>query len=85
MEGQNQRNILSEEAQLSDMLEQKAKNEMLETGQVTVICPKCQHHPKVIIQGKYLERIFVRCKCGFSQCLNMVFNNKRRRKFTVNY
>ena len=65
MEEQNPKNTSLDEAQLSNMLEQQAKMEMLEKGKVTVICPKCQNHPRVVIQGKYQTRIFVRCKCGF--------------------
>lgn len=65
MEEQVLKNTLSDEAQLSNMLTQEAAEEMLETGKVTVICPKCQKHPQVVIQGKYQNRILVRCKCGF--------------------
>ena len=53
---------------LSNTLEQQAKMEMIETGEVKVVCPKCQTKPVVTITGLYGERVRVRCKCGFLAC-----------------
>lgn len=49
----------------SRSLANQAKKQMYEFGQVDVRCPKCKTIPKVIIQGKYQERVFVRCQYGY--------------------
>ncbi len=60
--------VSSRDRLLSDTLEQQAKMEMIETGKVKVICPKCQTKPEVTITGLYGERVKIRCKCGFLAC-----------------
>ncbi len=53
---------------LSDKLAQKAKMEMIETGEVKTICPICKEKIKVKITGRYGERVKIRCSCGFVAC-----------------
>ncbi|MBO6293213.1 MAG: hypothetical protein J6N51_13320 [Selenomonas sp.] len=54
---------------LSNSLAQKAKIEMLETGEVKTICPKCKEKVEVTITGMYGERVKMRCSCGFVSCI----------------
>lgn len=46
----------------SILLARKAKTEQMQNGMVSVICPRCQTHPKVIIDG---NRIYVKCDCMY--------------------
>lgn len=48
----------------SIMLANQARLEKQENGKVSVICPKCQDHPKITISS-HGERTTIRCKCGF--------------------
>jgi len=56
------------ESDLSKKLAQKAKMEMMETGAAKTICPKCKEIIKVKITGRYGERVWIRCSCGFVKC-----------------
>jgi RNase P subunit RPR2 len=49
----------------------KARDEMIETGNVTVVCPKCGTIPKVNIDGVFHERIMVKCKCGYIKTIEL--------------
>jgi RNase P subunit RPR2 len=44
---------------------------MIETGNVTVVCPKCGTIPKVNIDGVFHERIMVKCKCGYIKTIEL--------------
>ena len=59
---------LLQESDLSDLLAQNAKMEMLETGKVKTICPKCKTKARVTIKGLYGETVYIRCDCGFLSC-----------------
>ena len=43
----------------------KARDEMIETGKVTVICPKCHEVPMTKVEGRFYEHVTIRCSCGF--------------------
>lgn len=51
-------------SQQSLLLAKQARMEMMENGCITVICPKCQEHPKITttLRG---ERTIVICRCGY--------------------
>lgn len=57
-----------QEYKLSNTLAQKAKREMIETGEVKTICPKCKTKARVTIKGLYGETVYIRCDCGFLSC-----------------
>lgn len=47
---------------LSRILANKAEEEMMKTGTVTVRCPECDEHPVV---DRNSHRVYVQCPCGF--------------------
>jgi hypothetical protein len=49
----------------------KARDEMIEYGKVTVVCPKCGTIPKVNVDGTFNERIMVRCQCGYIKLIEL--------------
>lgn len=51
-----------QQKKLSRILANKAEEEMLKTGAVTVRCPECGEHPLV---NRNSHRVFVQCSCGF--------------------
>ena len=51
-------------SQESILLAKKARTELMEKGQITVICPKCQEHPEITTTPRG-ERTMVTCKCGY--------------------
>ncbi len=55
----------------SSLLAMQAKREMLESGRVTVKCPKCHHSPNVDIWGRCQERITIRCECGYVKYMEL--------------
>ena len=48
----------------SIMLAKQARLEKQKNGYVSVVCPKCQEHPKITttLRG---ERTIIKCKCGY--------------------
>ena len=48
----------------SIMLAKQAQKEQALNGAVTVVCPKCQKHPKIETTSRG-ERTFVSCKCRY--------------------
>ena len=53
-------------SQESIMLANRARSEQLETGQISVVCPKCQEHPRIFTTSKG-ERTIIECKCRYIQ------------------
>ena len=56
----------------SIMLAKQARLEQQKSGYVTVICPKCQKHPKITITSKG-ERTIVSCPCGYVKNIEINF------------
>ena len=46
------------------LLAKQARMEMMENGYITIICPKCQEHPKITTTSNG-ERTIVTCRCGY--------------------
>ncbi len=66
--GINYRNIKKltpEEIKEAHELSQKAKMEMINTGTVKTICPRCKSKARVTIMGLYGESVRIDCDCGF--------------------
>lgn len=53
---------LTSKKSLSRSLANKAEDEMVKTGTVTIRCPCCNEHPVV---DRNSHRVFVQCSCGF--------------------
>lgn len=51
-------------SQESIMLANQARTELLKNGYVSVICPKCQEHPKITMTSRG-ERTIISCACGY--------------------
>lgn len=43
----------------------QARDEYIETGKTTVVCPKCHKVPRIDIQGKYYEHVNICCDCNY--------------------
>lgn len=43
----------------------KARDEMIETGKVTVVCPKCHKIPLTKVEGRFHEYVSIHCSCGY--------------------
>ena len=48
----------------SIMLAKQARLEQQKNGYVTVICPKCQEHPEILMTSRG-ERTIITCPCGY--------------------
>ena len=64
MDTQMEKKILVPISQESIMLAKKARKEKIETGQITVKCPKCQKIPEITMSSRG-ERTTISCSCGY--------------------
>lgn len=46
------------------MLANQTRLEQKRDGYVTVVCPKCQQHPKIMMTSRG-ERTIITCPCGY--------------------
>lgn len=57
-----QNNRSTTKKRLSRILANKAEEEMMKTGTVTIRCPECNECPVV---DRNSHRVYVQCPCGF--------------------
>ena len=56
----------------SILLAKQARLEKQKNGYVTVICPKCHEHPKIMMTSKG-ERTIISCPCGYVKNIEINF------------
>ena len=53
-----------------ELLAAKARDEYIETGKSTVICPRCHQAPRIDIQGTNYSHVDIRCSCGYVRLIS---------------
>lgn len=56
----------------SILLAKQARQEQQKSGYVSVICPKCQEHPKITMTSRG-ERTIIKCACGYIRTAEINF------------
>ena len=76
MDTQVKRDISQKELPISTSLTAKAMKELKDKVETSVICPKCGEQPKMTVAYNpwgVLERIIVRCSCGYIRNMEIYF------------
>jgi Zn finger protein HypA/HybF involved in hydrogenase expression len=55
----------------ADRIANLAVQQKLETGKVTVVCPKCHNIPNTVVEGDFNEYMMVKCPCGYIKMMHL--------------